>query len=140
LAIPTRFIDDEEFHELMRQEGDVLPLFKLSALPFNPPRPGDPYPDPEEVSVNVLLVNVAEPCLYRDKDMDMAFILMNAYDQDETFTYDNFQDCHIIKRAWAYRLSPAYWQELDPHDEYDLDDAVYCFAPSDIPTWREPGD
>lgn len=139
MTVPTRFVEPDEFHELMRQEGDVLPLFKLTAVPFEAPTPEVPSVDAEFVSVNVLLVNVSEPCLYRDRDAKMGFVLMNGYDSDTTFTYENFQDCHIVKNAWYYRLAPAYWEEGDP-EEFDLDDAIFCFAPNDTGKWEKIGD
>lgn len=136
MAIPTRFIEKDEFDDLMAQEGNVLPLFKLTALPFNPPTPDGPaMQHPELNYVNVLLVNVAEPCLFRDKEANIGFILMNGYDTDGTFTYENFEDCHTTKGAWAYRLSPSYWDEGDWED-HDLSDAVYRFNHGEIPAWE----
>lgn len=126
MTIPTRMLEKDEFDELMKQEGNVLPLFKLTAIQFNPPTPDGPSEEfKEPVGVNVLLLNVNEPCLYRDKDANLGFVLMNGYDPDGTFTYQNFQDCHVIKNAWGYRLAPHYWEESVW--EYDLDDAIYRF-------------
>lgn len=139
MTIPTRIIERDEFNELMAQEGDVLPLFKLTAHQFEPPRPDGPVLHHEEIiGVNVLLLNVSEPCIFKDQSAGMAFVLMNGYDSDGTFTYENFQDCHIVKGAWFYRLAPAYWEEGDW--DYDLSDAIHRFNHGDIPEWKEPGD
>lgn len=136
MTIPTRIIEQAEFTELMKQEGDVLPLFKLTALPFDPPRPGPPEPNKKEpIGVNVLLLNVSEPCIYKDHGAHMAFVLIPGYDSETWFTYQNFQDCHIVKGAWAYRLAPAYWEESDPQS-YDLEDAIYRFDHGPIEEWR----
>lgn len=139
MTIPTRLIERDEFNELMAQEGNVLPLFSLTAIAFDPPTPDGPKPDYEvPISMNVLLLNVDEPCLFKDKEANMAFVLMNAYDPEHTFTYENFQDCHIIKGAWAYRLAPSYWEEFDT--DFDLDEAIYCFNHGEINEWKEVGD
>lgn len=139
MTVPSRLIDREEFNELMKQEGDVLPLFSLTAIPFDPPRPGGPTADYEApIAMNVLLVNVNEPCMFKDKEAGLAFVLMNGYDTEGTFTYENFQDCHIVKGAWGYRLAPNYWDEFDT--DFDLDDAIYRFNHGEINEWKEPGD
>jgi hypothetical protein len=124
----------------MRQEGDVIPLFSLAAIPFVPPRPDEGAVDMSELPlVNVLLVNVSEPCLYRDTEAKMGFVLLPGYSPETTFTYEQFQDVHPLKGAWCYRLAPSYWEEGDS-DSYDLDEAIYRFDHGEVVTWKEIGD
>jgi hypothetical protein len=127
MTIPTRLIEKAEFDELQRAEGDTLILHKLTALPFDPPRPdGQAQTKVKHREMNVLLMNVSDPVIYKEKDTKMVFIIMNGYDDASTFTYENFQDCHIEKGAWCYRLAPNYWSERDTQN-FDLDDAIYVF-------------
>lgn len=133
MTVPTRFIEKSEFEELMRQEGNVLPLYKLFALPFWPPVADPPMHPQEVIGINVLLLNVREPCLYRDRENNMGFVILNGYDS-EALNYANFQDCHVIKGAWCYRLAPAYWEEGDT--DYDLTEAFYRFNHGEIPKWE----
>jgi hypothetical protein len=127
MTVPTRFIEREEFHRLLDQEGKTAAVFKLEAIQFDPPRPDgshvEPYRD-EIRSINVLLMNVVDPVIYRDGDGTVFFIL-NAFDDDTVMTYENFEDTHPIKGAWGYRLCPHYvtWSDKD----YDLDECRYAF-------------
>jgi hypothetical protein len=85
-------------------------VFKLEAIQFDPPRPDGsrlkPYDDKLQ-SINILLMNVVEPVIYRDGD-GTVFIILNAFDDDTVMTYENFEDTHPIKGAWGYRLCPHY--------------------------------
>lgn len=127
MTIPTRIIDKPEFMELSKAEGDTITLYKLVNIPFSPPLPnGWAKPNKDKIAaMNVLLMNVHEPVIYKDKASNTAYIIMNGYDQEATFTYENFQDCHLIKNSWGYRLAPSYWDPTDRTD--DLDDAIYRF-------------
>lgn len=130
MTIPTRIIEKPEFMELSKAEGDVVTLFKLTNIPFNPPRPDGESPQKfKTVAINVLLMNVSDPVIYKDKGTNTAYVIMNGYDEENTFTYENFQDCHIVKNSWGYRLTPSYWDPLDESD--DLDEAVFRFQHTD---------
>lgn len=110
--------------ELSKAEGDVLTLYKLVNIPFQPPLPdGHAHAKAATKNMNVLLMNVSEPVIYKNTDDGMVFIIMNGYDNESSFTWENFQDCHLIKGSWCYRLAPAYWDSSDD----DLDDAIYRF-------------
>lgn len=124
MAVPTRIIEKPEFEELMRTEGSTVPLFRLDAVGFQPPRPKEQWGGEPGISINVLMLNVIEPVIYKDGRGD-AYIIMSAYDDGNTFTYANFQDCHYVKGAWYYRLAPAVWQAND--DDFELAEAIYCF-------------
>ena len=124
MTIPTRRIEEPEFNELQKLEGDTIQLHKLTALSFEPPVPhGQARVVHKRAAMNILLMNVSDPVIYKDPETKMTFIIMNGYDQDNVFTYENFQDCHITKGAWCYRLAPSYWDE----ENDDLDIAFYTF-------------
>ena len=125
MTIPTRIIEKAEFTELQKAEGDTLVLHKLAALPFNPPRPDEKAVKPKIVEMNILLMNVSEPVIYKDAESKMVFIILNGYDDERTMTYEQFQDAHITKGAWCYRLAPSYWNPTSVED--DLDDAIFVF-------------
>jgi hypothetical protein len=127
MTVPTRFIERDEFYRLLDQEGKTAAVFKLEAIQFDPPRPDGsrlkPY-DEKLQSINILLMNVVEPVIYKDGD-GTVFIILNAFDDDRVMTYENFEDTHPIKGAWGYRLCPYYvdWADKD----YDLDECRYAF-------------
>lgn len=130
MAIPTRFIDKEEFDELMKLEGNVLPLFKLAAIPFAPPTPEHPGGgmDYENYkAVRILMLNVAEPRLYRDENK-IVFVVLPSFD---VVTYAIASDAHAIHDAWCYRLTPYNWDN-DDH----MAQAAYLFSEGTIPAFN----
>ena len=123
MAIPTRFIEKEEFEELLAvEEGDTIPLYKLTAIPFQPPRPdntdGESPLDGGKSAVRVMMLPVIEPRLYRDPNKVMFVV----YPSFNTLTYSDAQDMHPIKGAWCYRFTPYGWDGAEP-----LADATYLF-------------
>lgn len=128
MAIPTRFIEAEEFEELLAvEEGDTIPLYKLTAIPFHPPLPDDVEPHPEEddkrTAVRVMMLSVVEPRLYRDANKTIFIV----YPSFNTLTYEDAQDMHPIKGAWCYRFTPFGWDGAEP-----LADATYLFEDTAI--------
>jgi hypothetical protein len=130
MTIPTRFIEREEFNGLMRLEGNVFPLFKLVAIPFNPPTPDHPN-GPVDYgnykAIRVLMLNVIEPRLYRDEN-GIVFVVLPNFD---VVTYDIAADAHPIHDAWCYRFSPYNWDDND-----HLGQAVYLFSDDTIPAFN----
>lgn len=126
----TRFIEEQEFHELIAIEGDTLPLYKLTAIPFKPPTPdGEDMPDYHDYKsvIRVMLLNVKEPRLYKDKNK-VVFLVLPSYD---TVTYDVANECHPVKDAWCYRFSTYGWDK-----SYDLDAAVYLTSEAALPAFE----
>lgn len=134
MAIPTRLIEQEEFQELLAvEEGDTIPIFKLTAFPFNPPLPdGEGWPEHEHprapAAVRVMLLPVVEPRLYRDPNKNM-FVVFPSF---ETMEYEDAQDMHPMTGAWCYRLTPYHWDESSS----PLKDATYLFRDE----WVNPFD
>lgn len=123
MAVPTRIIEDEEFSRLMREEqGDIIPLWRLAAIDFMPPRPDQKLLVETTAEMNILMLNVTEPVIYKGEDR--TFIIINGYDSS-LLTWENFQDYHMVKGAWLYRLAPAGWEEEDWNDPFPV--AVYRF-------------
>jgi hypothetical protein len=129
MVMPTRIIETAEFNKLMDMEGNTLPVFRLDAVKFDPPRPDGKVEPPYPVgSVNILLMNVAEPVIYKDGD-GTAFIILNGYDEENVMTYESFRDAHVVKDAWYYRLAPHYYDPFDK--DYSMDECRYVFAPDE---------
>lgn len=132
MAIPTRLIEAEEFERLMEvEDGDTIPVYKLTALQFEPPRPladgeAPPEPTPEQ-SVRVMLLAVVEPRLYRDPSKNI-FVVFPSF---ETLDYAAAQDLHPIKGAWAYRFAPYHWDKGSP-----LAHATYLVREEDVPAFE----
>lgn len=130
--IPTRFIEKEEFDELMNQEDDVIPLFLLAAIPFSVPGPGEEWENFSTLpEVHVLLMNAKEPCLYRDPESKMGFVILPSYAPDTYYTHTQFQEIHPVKGAWGYRLAPSGWEEGDW--DWSLNHAIYRFDNGEVP-------
>ena len=115
MAVPTRWLEAKEFDELMElEEGDTVPIYKLTAIPFNPPRPldeGEEEPKKaEEQSIRVMLLAVVEPRIYKDPHK-VIFVVFPSFD---TLDYDKAQDLHPVKGAWAYRFTPYHWDGSSP--------------------------
>lgn len=128
MAIPTRFIEEAEFRELLQvEDDDTIPVYKLTAFQFNPPRPvedGEDAPEPaDEKSVRVMLLAVVEPRLYRD-DNGVVFVVFPSF---ETLDYAAARDLHPDHDAWAYRFAPYYWRSDSP-----LSHASYLFKTEEI--------
>jgi len=128
MTVPTRFIEEDEFRELMKIEGEVIPAFKLVAIPFNPPAPGKPEPDYRDYkAIRVLLMNVAEPRLYRDPH-GVIFVVLPSFDD---LTFEQAQEAHPIKDGvWCYRFTPYSWDA-----DSDIYDAAYLFPESELPAF-----
>lgn len=127
MAIPTRFIEREEFEELLAlEEGDSIATYKLTALPFHPPHPEgeDGHEEPEEKSIRVMLLPVIEPRLYRDPHK-VTFVVFPSF---ETIDYAAAQDMHPVKDAWCYRFTPYHWDGSSP-----LVHATYLFKEEVVP-------
>lgn len=128
--MPTRFIDREEFTELMHLEGDSFPLYKLVAIPFGPPTP-EGVPDPPEAktfpTVRILMLNVAEPRLYRDEN-GIVFVVLPSFD---VVTYDIASDAHPVHGEWCYRFSPYNYD-----GKSDISDAAFLFNEAAVPTFE----
>lgn len=132
MAIPTRFIEQAEYEELIAvEEGDTIPIYKLTAIDFNPPRPvsdDEPAPtEPEKGSVRVLLLAVVEPRLYRDPNKNV-FVVFPSF---ETLDYAAAEDLHPTKGAWAYRFAPYYWDKASP-----LSHATYLVREEEVPAFE----
>ena len=130
MAIPTRFIEAEEFEELLElEDGDTIPIYKLTAIPFNPPRPiedGEEEAEPvPEQSIRVMLLPVVEPRLYKDPHK-AVFVVFPSFDN---ITYEAAQDMHPVKEAWAYRFTPYHWDGTSPlvHATYLLNQTAPVF-------------
>ena len=138
MAIPTRFIEAEEWEELLAlEEGDVIAIFKLTAIPFQPPLPDGEEPHTpladNKTAVRVMKLPVVEPRLYRDPHKNVFII----YPSFNTLTYDDAQDMHPIKGAWCYRFAPSNWDGNDPlkHATYLFEDvALEAYDPADPAT------
>lgn len=124
---PTRFIDHEEFRDLMKQEGSKhegtqiqIPLYRLDSVHFQPPLLGEEWKGEVINVVNILLLNVAEACLYKDPS-GAGFIILPGHSSDD-FNYEYFNDFHPQKNPWYFRLVPAYWRARD-WKSYELADA-----------------
>lgn len=128
-----RIIDKALFDSLVEQEkaqGNTVVLYKLDAIPFTPPRSMDELYKPQKTYTqhNFLLLNVVEPMIYVDKVKGKTYIILNGYNH-KNLTYEELQDVHLVKDAWAYRLAPDAWKEGDRTDS--LDDAHYAFKHED---------
>jgi len=123
--IPTRFIEQPEFIELMALEGSSYPVYKLSAIPFDPPIPGHEDPDWNNyATVRILMLNVLEPRLYRDLN-NVIFVVLPSFD---VVTYDVASDAHPSHGAWCYRFS-TYTYGLDD----DMSEATFLFNEKVLP-------
>lgn len=130
MAIPTRFIETKEFEELLAvEEGDTIPIYKLTAVPFHPPHPEgvEPHEEPVEQSIRVMLLPVVEPRLYRDPHK-VTFVVFPSFD---TIDYAAAQDMHPVKGAWCYRFTPYHWAEGSP-----LVHATYLFKDEPVPAFE----
>lgn len=131
MVMPTRFIEKEEFKELIAvEEGNTITIHKLTAIQFQPPLPeGDDWPAvddyPESLSIRIMLLAVSEPRLYRD-ERGVTFVVLPSF---ETLTYEAAQDCLPVKGAYCYRLAPYEWDNRLP-----LKDAIYVFS-TDVPAF-----
>jgi hypothetical protein len=121
MVMPTRFIDKAEFDELMKVEGStVIPAYRLDGVPFQPPFPGEKWQGEKYKGINILLLNVVEPVLYKD-GRGNAYIILNE-NFDDQWDYEYFAEFHPAKHdAWFYRLCPIYWKAGDI--DYNLRDA-----------------
>jgi hypothetical protein len=138
VTLPTKFIDNDEFEELMNQEDGVIPLFLLAAVPFLVGAPEEEWPIlPDLPEVNVLLLNVAEPVLYREASTNKGFVILPGFNIME-YTYKDFEEIHPVKAAWGYRLAPNGWEEGDW--DYGLTSAIYVFDHGEVDEWVKPGD
>jgi hypothetical protein len=136
LAVPTRFIEQPEFEELLRLEGGTITTYKLTAIPFDPPRPEHPaglLTEKKLSSVRVLMLPVYEPRLYRDPSGVMSVV----YPSFEYLTYEAASDIHPIKNEWCYRFTPYNWDEDSElgHAEFLFkDEALADYDKSDVLT------
>lgn len=132
MSIPFRFIDAATFNGLLEQEkrqGNTIVTYKLAAIPFTPPRPGEEWAAQKmDVQHNYLLLNVVEPMIYKDPIKGKTFIILNGYNH-KNLTYEELEEVHLVKGAWAYRLAPDGWNGGDWSD--DLADAHYAFNHGD---------
>lgn len=130
MTVPTRIIEEDEYNKLIEQErGDTIIKFYLEDIAFNPPIPGEEWTPHTPKRVSVLLLNVIEPFLYKSQDTGETFVILNGYGGEEWFGYEAFQDAHLVKGAWGYRLFPQGWDADDWSD--DMDDAYWAFAPDE---------
>lgn len=136
MALPTRFIDTEEFRRVAGHTPnveDTVPRYVLGAFSFVPPRPDEEYRTKPNELVNVMLLNVAEPVLYRDPSNNMAFVIL-PWAMDDEFDYDYMHGIHPNKKAWGYFLAPAGYR-LDDTEEYLNGDWVW-YREDDIPAFE----
>ena len=125
MTVPTRFIEENEFAELMKIEGDTIPLYKLVAIPFAPPTPDEPDHTEDYPAIRVLFLNVSEPRLYRDRHKVVFVVLPGFADLD----FEQARDAHPVKdNVWCYRLTPYTWDT-----DSDLVLAAYLFPEDTVP-------
>ena len=109
MVVPTRYIETAEFRKAADSTpniGDSIQRLVLGAFSFNPPRPDEEYKHAPSELINVLLLNVAEPVLYRDPSNNMAFVIL-PWAMDDKFDYDYMHDIHPNKKAWGYFIALA---------------------------------
>jgi hypothetical protein len=145
-----RALEQEEYQELLAQEGDTLPIYVLAALHFEPPRPmtdkeADERATLEEQGVElvpngmqneylygtVVLLNVNDACYHKEYDGSVVFVL--PADRDK-ITYEMLSTIHSEHGAWCYRIEPRYWNPYDTEKDGDpMSDAWWWFKPINIP-------
>lgn len=128
MTIPTKFMDREEFNQLIREEeGDTLIKWQLEAFNFTPPIPGEEvdFADANTGHLHILFLNTLEPRLHRDQAGELLIILPSS----GTYEYSDWQEMHQNKDAWFYALAPHNWDAGDW--TYLLDDAEFFFAGED---------
>lgn len=116
--IPTRFIDAAEYNKLLDMEGtDIIVVHALDAIDFAAPQIEGVQRDSITTDhVHLLFLNAIEPCIYFDQAQGGAFVILPKHDE---LTYEVLQEIHPNKGAWAYRITPHNWDDLD-WDHHDL--------------------
>lgn len=111
---PTRFIDKNEFDRLTRDEWgttDMLEKRQLKPFAFVPPHPAD---EPQEADpfehiepVNILVLDVIEPVLFRHEEWNESFVILPSFKPENEYTFDDFADLHYLKSddIWGYEYS-----------------------------------
>lgn len=136
MALPTRYIETAEFRKAADSTPGVednIQRLVLGAFSFNPPRPDEPYQQKPSDLVNVLLLNVAEPVLYRDPSNNIVFVIL-PWSMDDEFDYDYMHDIHPNKRAWGYFLVP-YGIRIDDIEQPMSGYWIY-FKDEDLPEFE----
>jgi hypothetical protein len=147
-------IDSETYADLLKQEGDVLPLYYLTAVHFLPPRPMTdkeamrrvdlpvdeddmtPYGMQDEFHyLPVMLLNVHKPVIHKELSGSTVFIIPADW---EEIDYQTLSVIHIDHNAWAYRLERREWDayNTDQEDSDDpMSDAHWYFNPKPLPDY-----
>ena len=108
MKIPKQYLTDKEFADLLKQEDGSPEHYIMTAVAFNPPRPGDMEPnDPfeDKSHIHLMFLNVAEVAIY--KIDGKAIPILPLHTDSETYTFEDWASIHPFSdnpAVWAYHL------------------------------------